>query len=307
MTSAAASPFPDALDFALPGFLRIAWASAQAAEAWAPRLARARAAVFETDWRTVANGERACALVVLDDDRFEIERERWAEHGLCWSELGRDGEWMAPHRIIERATGTAASSRSGFVAQPSAAVEFARAWSNQDCAAVAGMLGLPDCCANTQYRVAEESLVLDPTWPYARRIGDVADNGTITISVERASGDSANPLWRWLGIYAVPHLGCGLDCCRTARIADERRRCCEDVDPEAAGWINEILSWPVEWTALHGIAEVRTPILKFCTATDATAGKYTVRWTGRSYPSEGVQGLGFPYRTPRQRRSRVRA
>jgi hypothetical protein len=303
MRSSAASPFPDALGFALAGFLRIAWASAPAAEAWAPRLARAREAVFETDWRTVANGERACGLVVLDDDRLEVERERFAAHGLCWSELGRAGEWIDPYRVTERATGAAATSRSGFVARPDAAVEFSDAWREQDSASVGRMLGLPDCCANAQ----EDGPALDPTWPYARRIGAAAADATVTISVENAAGDAANPLWRWLGIYAVPHLACGPECAETARVADERRRCCEGVDPDAAGWIDEILSWPVEWTALHGIAEVRTPILKFCTATDATAGKYTVRWTGRAYPSDGVQGLGFPYRIPRPRRSPARA
>jgi hypothetical protein len=60
----------------------------------------------------------------------------------------------------------------------------------------------------------------------------------------------------------------------------------------------EILNWPVEWTALHGIGEIRTPILRACFATDATADKLTVQWEGTRYPEEGATGIAFPYRKP---------
>ncbi len=64
--------------------------------------------------------------------------------------------------------------------------------------------------------------------------------------------------------------------------------------------MREILSWPAEWSALHGIAEIKTPVLKVSTRTDATAKKYVVRRQGEKYPAEGARGLGFPYSQPRQ-------
>jgi hypothetical protein len=63
--------------------------------------------------------------------------------------------------------------------------------------------------------------------------------------------------------------------------------------------MTEILSWPVEWSALHGIAEIKTPILKVSTYTDSTAKKHIVRFNGIRYPSEGIVGLRFPYKIPR--------
>jgi SAM-dependent methyltransferase len=63
-------------------------------------------------------------------------------------------------------------------------------------------------------------------------------------------------------------------------------------------WILEILHWPVEWSALHGIAEIKTPILKISTKTDATAKKYLIQRRGTRYPVEGAQGLKFPYQMP---------
>lgn len=52
----------------------------------------------------------------------------------------------------------------------------------------------------------------------------------------------------------------------------------------------------MEWSALHGIAEIRTPIAKAVTRTDATAQKRVVCRRGRGYPAEGARGVVFPFR-----------
>ena len=65
-------------------------------------------------------------------------------------------------------------------------------------------------------------------------------------------------------------------------------------------WLLDILSWPTEWSALHGIAEIKTPVLKGSVRTDATPNKYVVRRKGDTFPLEGAQGLNFPYRIPRK-------
>jgi hypothetical protein len=54
----------------------------------------------------------------------------------------------------------------------------------------------------------------------------------------------------------------------------------------------------MEWSALHGIAEVRTPVFKLATDTDASAATYVVRHHGGGYPEHGATGLVFPYRRP---------
>src|SRR5262249_56063041 len=73
----------------------------------------------------------------------------------------------------------------------------------------------------------------------------------------------------------------------------------ESGSEEEMDWLLEVLDWPTEWSALHGIAEIRTPVLKIIPRTDATPHKYVVRWQGRNYPAEGAHGLGFPYRLSR--------
>ena len=115
--------------------------------------------------------------------------------------------------------------------------------------------------------------------------------------VNGGDGSQRRSSWRWLGIRAVPYLPCSDGCAQSVSLAGELKRISRAGDASAPAWLDAILSWPAEWTALHGIAEVRNPILKFCVATDITEGKYTVHWTGRSYPVEGGVGLriSLPY------------
>ena len=101
-----------------------------------------------------------------------------------------------------------------------------------------------------------------------------------------------------MSIRAVPHLPCTFNCQQSAVIGLEFIRIgrasgyVQEMD-----WLTEVLNWPVEWSALHAIAEIRTPVLKVSTRTDATAHKYVVQIEGANYPAEGAKGLIFPYRS----------
>lgn len=57
----------------------------------------------------------------------------------------------------------------------------------------------------------------------------------------------------------------------------------------------EILSWPVEWNSLHGIAQIITPVCKITTASDALSEKRTVRLANKIIPEEAGSGIGFPF------------
>jgi hypothetical protein len=65
-------------------------------------------------------------------------------------------------------------------------------------------------------------------------------------------------------------------------------------------WLLQILRWPVEWSALNGIAEIKTPIAKVSAATETTSTKYVVRRVGDGYPAEGATGITFPYSTVKE-------
>jgi 2-polyprenyl-3-methyl-5-hydroxy-6-metoxy-1,4-benzoquinol methylase len=106
---------------------------------------------------------------------------------------------------------------------------------------------------------------------------------------------------RWLGVRAVFHLPCSYDCEASDRLARHHLDLARDLGfGEEAEWLRQMLGWPAEWSALHGIAEIRTPVVKIVTRTDATPSKYVVRYHGLGsdgMPEEAAAGLVFPFRS----------
>ncbi len=290
------------LDFRLPEFTRFVWVSDQAHAVWAPRIARIQTAWAEIEWRSVSAGVRPCAHRIVDPGAMEALTLRMAELGLEVRRFGEVGVSTAPYSSAAAPVipGQPVAIRVA-IGRPEANAALCAAWEANDQAKIGEALGYPACCQRFFQRVWVDEHCMDTTWAmsasaesaepgeaYRRRVG-----GTV----------EANILLRWLGVRAVPHLPCSFDCEPTTAFA----RKLITVGKEAGfatemEWLLQMLSWPVEWTALHGIAEIRTPILKISTATDATAERYEVRREGTSYPAEGARGLHFPYRPPERLR-----
>jgi siroheme synthase len=301
-----AAYYVDPLPFRLGGFLGVAWTSARARENWAPRLSQVRDVVRDVEWRSVANGERACALFSGNDTGNTSLQHESAAHGLSWCAVSEADKALGHYWLTEKAIARSPSRQAVVIANDRHLAEFLAAWRQGDYGVVGHMLGVPACCVETCQETCGDGQLIDPTWVYATRRNPDMQTNEITVSSSEARVDATNTLLRWVGLRAVSYFPCSYECPATADVARKLEH-----TAEAAGssreweWLMTILSWPAEWTALHGIAEVRTPILKFRTATDATASKYTVRWAGRSFPQDGAAGLGFPYRAalaPRERR-----
>jgi hypothetical protein len=173
---------------------------------------------------------------------------------------------------------------------------FLSAWRVRDHNIIAAMLGYPDCCSAFLYEVCVQQSCIDMTWAMAK---DSLREATPSREIQVRGFPEANTLLSSLGVRAVPHRPCSYRCGATVTVAAELQNLVGDSkgrEDEGYTWLIPVLSWPVEWSALHGIAEVRSPIVKVCMATDSTVGKYVVQWFGDDYPDEGASGLAFPYR-----------
>ena len=67
---------------------------------------------------------------------------------------------------------------------------------------------------------------------------------------------------------------------------------------QEAEWLSEILQWPIEWSSLHGIAEIKLPLCKISTRSDSLSRKYVVRIPSERYPEGAPTGIGFPFLPP---------
>lgn len=286
------------LPFVLPEFNRHSWVSELARSVWEPRIARVLRAWAHLEWLSVAAGLRECALMWISPDALPALTSMWKATSLSAIQL----KSADAHFGAKIAASPSTSGMICIVVGGLDKVERLReGWAACDHQVVGTLLGYPSCCRAFFHDVWVEQRCLDTTWAMAERTSLPLGNNTVRIELPEGVPPLANILWRWAGVRAVPHLPCRFDCSHSITFGKrlleigERAGYGEEVE-----WIAEILGWPVEWSALHGIAEVKSPVMKISTQTDATAGKWLVQWVGTKYPEEGAVGLRFPYQSPKK-------
>jgi hypothetical protein len=296
--------FEDALDFVLPHFSRHSWTSDKARDEWAPRIGAIRAALQELTLDSVSRGKRACGLIQVPDGELDALAGQCADRGLAAVPL----EHPASPKSVASVTATFAlqalvcgpvpSGMATAVVGRSAEIEtLAGAWERGVCAEVATLLEYPMCCGQFLAELVDERC-LDATWSVAHNSDQApSDLSHFSIRVE----PETNMLWAPLGIKPVPHISCSFGCAASRQVGQQITERARVMGYKAEiGWMRQILSWPVTWSALHGIAETRTPILKMVTRTDATAAKHSLDWHGAEAPESATPGLSFPHQPPRR-------
>jgi hypothetical protein len=184
------------------------------------------------------------------------------------------------------------------IGKQSACSRFASAASARDMRAQGRLLGYPRCCVAAYCAAAESDAPFDPVWLAALRTAPALEDGRVAVIPGEPAIDM---LCHALDLWRTFHIPCRFDCPPSLRLAARIRAMGESLGyAEEMCWLDEIFSWPVEWSALHGIAEIRTPVVRVATGTVATASRYAIRFMGNGFPAEGSKGLNFPYRAPRR-------
>ena len=283
------------LNFTLHDFTRLSWVSDQARTIWEPRMNRITQVWKEVEWLAVALGVYPCHMVTVSLEDFVDRAGKWAKRGLNALPLGIEELSGAPN------PGSTVNLNQGkrflfrvILGVPLDVSAFKQAWDADDNATIGRLLGYPRCCLDFFRKVYGEQGLIDGTW-------SMAEATTVPLkdvhSIEITAPPEVNTLWHFMGIKTISHSPCRFDCKESTllgkKLVEVGR---ENGYTREMDWLLEVLSWPVEWSALHGIAEIKTPLLKVSTRTDATAHKYTVQIQGNAYPLEGAEGLNFPYR-----------
>ncbi|MGA9770746.1 MAG: HEXXH motif-containing putative peptide modification protein [Blastocatellia bacterium] len=286
------------LDFHLQEFVRYTWVSDRAKNIWKPRIQEVINRGLDAACMAVLSGARPCALrVIAAWQLFEL-------YGKL-PKLGLTVEIFETREKLKSAYFNSPVARAGrpvyynvVIGQKPQVADFKAAWGNDDYAELDRVSGYPECCRLFYQKTCIDESLGDTTWPMAlNTLGSDTDSTILEI----AGPPATNMLWRSLGVRAVNHFPCRVDCKATIELAEEFLNAGRNAGYSTQfDWLLEILSWPAEWSALHGIAEIKTPVLKIATDTDATYEKYIVRRQGTSYPEVGAQGLSFPYRPPGQ-------
>jgi hypothetical protein len=246
----------DRLDFTLADFTRISWVGDRARRVWEPRLQRVSTAWSEIEWLSVKDGVRRCALSVVSPEALIEKGGVWARHGL--SALPLEMQGVGNYGYSSTTVAPTVGQSFGFrvvIGTPSDVAGFKQAFEDADDAAMGAFLGFPSCCLGFFREVWVDQGMVDTTWPMAVRT-TAPSNGEAILDVDGPA--EANILWRWMGLRMVPHLPCRFDCDETIafgrRLVEVGRNAGYD---EEMDWMAEVLSWPAEWSALHGSRKSR--------------------------------------------------
>lgn len=276
------------MEFALPEFQRCVWVSDGARASWEPRIKRITDAWREIEWRTVAEGVRPCVTCWISTDGWQKLRDRSKKSGLAVEPLmvKRAPKEGGPSGLLMRAV----------IGRRRDAKRFARAWANGAYAETGALLGYPECCCRFFAETVRDPEQREMLWTIAARSCSQA-NEHQTLVVEGPW--ELNIFWGHLGVRAVPHLPCRMQCAESLELGSQFASVGNIAGyADEMAWTREILQWPLEWSVLHGIAEMKTPILKLCANSVATPMRFTIRRLGSSYPEDGAQGVDFPFQQP---------
>jgi len=271
------------LDVSLPPFRRRSWASARAREVWEPRLDRlARAGVDAA--LGALGGSAACAVLRAMPDRVFGVRQQAALAGFAAEPIPAAPDhglvrWVAASQYPT----CRLAPETLLIGKPAAVAECRRARAAGDADRVAELLGIPECCRRFHAASADW---FDLTWPAAT---------TGTYAADADADPAGAVLLPALGLRWAWYYPCRLTCPATLERCD---RLFAALGGEEAAWLRDVLAWPAEWSALHGIAEVKAPVLKVITNTDPTAERLTVRVRGTAAVEAAARGVRFPFGPP---------
>lgn len=286
----------------LPEFSRFVWQSPAAQQTWEPRLHAVADAVDLVARASIGAGHRGDPVM----------RRVSLTNNVAPSRIAPLAQWAAEHHLVflpmrrlPRQDGYTATSGpepgdhqpgdfAVAITHPSASQAWIEAWQADDDSAMGELLGYPACCRSYFDRIWTKDQIIDPVWTQAG-LSDLSALTKTVIALEESP--ATNLFWRSLGLRMVQHLPCSMGCQPSQLVAAQFTEVAHRLGLATQWeWLTDILSWPVEWSTLHGIAEIKTPILRIIMRSDALSSKLTLQYQGTRYPDEGVTGHLFPYR-----------
>jgi uncharacterized protein len=279
--------------------VRVSWVSDGARMVWENRLRGVAAAMSRLNWLSVKHGLRRCSMESIASTDVDAMLAQWRDHGLNAEAIGV--EFFPRRPYYDGEDGGAADNviRIRFAVGRSAEDVAAcrNALKRDDHASLADLFGYPSCCARSFQQGAGQSAPSDHIWQMAA----AADPSPARAQEADVAGPpEANIICRPLGIQAVPHVPCGFDCEATAALGRRFVELGHELGYAAEmDWLLDLLDMPMDWSSLHGIAEVRMPLLKMAAQAVPVASLYRVRREGATHPDEGGVGLAFPFKSHR--------
>jgi len=264
---------------------RIAWWNDELRSLWEPRIDAVRKVYNDAELATVIAGMRRVFVYHIRSDAFESSYEFLRKNNLVYFPTNRsaiyqgfshkhqpvkDGEPYMLYGVAVKAEDQEAgelfaeASRSGFT----------------DHGVIGDLLGYPECCRTFFINIWAGDRVVDPIYESAMNSVDVSDDYDEPLNV--VCHPYCNNMLRYFGVRITPHLACSFQCEETIKWGEEWVEVMRQIDPVATEWAIELLSMPMTWDCLKGIAVIDTPIFRGITNSNGTLDHKIVNNLGYS-------------------------
>lgn len=279
-------------------FTRLVWNSTEAREKYEVMLNRALPLHDKAEYEMVRRGLRKCGTIHFSPHTFHSLIERFHKDNMVWLPI----QWTRnyggfSHRHIPTVVGDSNSSAYGVMARNLEDAEaFRRASSymargQTDHKKLGDLLLFPDCCS-TFFVEKWGDGYYDPVWHSAEETKNSKMVADRVIEVE--GHIHTNQMLRYMGLRTTTHFPCSLDCEESIRIGDIWLDVMNSIDQTGTDYLIELLSMPIVWSCLHGVAIVETPIFTIITNSLPTKERWTVLFNvpGGDKPAEKMILLG---------------
>jgi hypothetical protein len=156
--------------------------------------------------------------------------------------------------------------------------------------AVYDSLDVPACCrAHAALRRAGAGV--------AEAVWDAMPNGDDRVELSESA--LPHPLLAPLGLHVLPLPPCSLDCPAAAAACASWFELATRLGyGTEVGWLRACLGWAITWSVLHGVTEIKTPILKLAVRTERCGPRREILRRGQTNVQGAIAGLRFPFAPP---------
>jgi len=260
-------------------FTKVSWKSKEIKEEWAERILRISQAYHNAEYLLVKKKIRLCAVVHISWSTADELIERITTDRLFYLPIRWSKKYSGfSHKHFYTQKGDPDSFIYGVLSYDlDYAKQFRDAELNGsvDHDKIGELLGYPKCCSNAFIDRWGKG-IFDPVFEAAEVAAGEKEENNGTEIIHAKAHPYANPFLRYFGVRITSHLPCSTQCEETIRIGEKWIEAIRESDKEAAERAIEILSMPIKWSILHGIAQIETPLFFGITNTVFTERKKEV-------------------------------
>lgn len=279
-------------NFDMSPFCRTIWVSKKAKETWEKPFMELSQLIQELEIISVARDQRKCTWQTIREDTLTVRSREWADMGLITLPVRRVGNWRGfAHKHVEVKPGETANICVILSKSMEDAKRHHTAHETGDNNVQGELLGFPPCCRDFFCDVWPKNYI-DPIWQAALN-SEIVKRGDRKLRIKAHAYSIA--ILRYIGLRVSFHIPCSFNCQPTIEIAEQRMKLAEEVRPGKVNILKSLLSMPMSWDCLKGIAMVRTPIFYIITSSAACIDRYVVEVEGDFIPDEAKPGLAYPF------------